>query len=260
MTIHPVLSRPKAEAFHSPPSLTHTDEGLSREGDESDAGSEIYQAFGILPDTGRPESAAGDLYYTRRLYDGDTDYKLYNNEERLYIVSENLGESEKVPVRSNSYMFRGGDPPRKSQSSGNNGWKNSNGSNSNGWKGVPPSRQNSVGPSTNRRDASHKATVLPPLHKVSILYRLSSLLGLIMIAEQAKPGQGSYREPACFPIFRWCLSLLGLAMLLVVVVILGQLLSDFDIDRVPTLEVAAEPNLTLVSLKEPATTTLTPSK
>ena len=255
MRIHPVFSRPKAKAFHSPPSLTHTDEGLSREGDESDAGSEIYQAFGILPDTGRPESAAGDLYYTRRLYDGDTDYKLYNNEERLYIVSENLGESEKVPVRSNSYLFRGGDPPRKSQSSGNNGWKNSN-----GWKGVPPSRQNSVGPSTNRRDASHKATVLPPLHKVSILYRLSLFLGLIMIAEQAKPGQGSYREPACFPIFRWCLSLLGLAMLLVVVVILGQLLSDFDIDRVPTLEVAAEPNLTLVSLKEPATTTLTPSK
>ena len=253
MTIHPVFSRPKAKAF--PPSLTHTDEGLSREGDESDAGSEIYQAFGILPDTGRPESAAGDLYYTRRLYDGDTDYKLYNNEERLYIVSENLGESEKVPVRSNSYLFRGGDPPRNSQSSGNNGWKNSN-----GWKGVPPSRQNSVGPSTNRRDASHKATVLPPLHKVSILYRLSLFLGLIMIAEQAKPGQGSYREPACFPIFRWCLSLLGLAMLLVVVVILGQLLSDFDIDRVPTLEVAAEPNLTLVSLKEPATTTLTPSK
>ena len=162
MTIHPVFSRPKAKAF--PPSLTHTDEGLSREGDESDAGSEIYQAFGILPDTGRPKSAAGDLYYTRRLYDGDTDYKLYNNEERLYIVSENLGESEKVPVRSNSYLFRGGDPPRNSQSSGNNGWKNSN-----GWKGVPPSRQNSVGPSTNRRDASHKATVLPPLHKVSIL-------------------------------------------------------------------------------------------
>ena len=253
MTIHPVFSRPKAKAF--PPSLTHTDEGLSREGDESDAGSEIYQAFGILPDTGRAESAAGDLYYTRRLYDGDTDYKLYNNEERLYIVSENLGESEKVPVRSNSYLLRGGDPPRNSQSSGNNGWKNSN-----GWKGVPPSRQNSVGPSTNRRDASHKATVLPPLHKVSILYRLSLFLGLIMIAEQAKPGQGSYREPACFPIFRWCLSLLGLAMLLVVVVILGQLLSDFDIDRVPTLEVAAEPNLTLVSLKEPATTTLTPSK
>ena len=118
MTIHPVLSRPKAEAFHSPPSLTHTDEVLSREGDESDAGSEIYQAFGILPDTGRPKSAAGDLYYTRRLYDGDTDYKLYNKEERLYIVSENLGESEKVPFRSNSYMFRGGDPPRKSQSSG----------------------------------------------------------------------------------------------------------------------------------------------
>ena len=253
MTIHSVFSRPKAKAF--PPSLTHTDEGLSREGDESDAGSEIYQAFGILPDTGRPESAAGDLYYTRRLYDGDTDYKLYNKEERLYIVSENLGESEKVPVRSNSYLFRGGDPPRNSQSSGNNGWKNSN-----GWKGVPPSRQNSVGPSTNRRDASHKATVLPPLHKVSILYRLSSLLGLIMIAEQAKPGQGSYREPACFPIFRWCLSLLGLAMLLLVVVILGQLLSDFDIDRVPTLEVAAKPNLTLVSLNEPATTTLTPSK
>ena len=253
MTIHSVFSRPKAKAF--PPSLTHTDEGLSREGDESDAGSEIYQAFGILPDTGRPESAAGDLYYTRRLYDGDTDYKLYNNEERLYIVSENLGESEKVPVRSNSYLFRGGDPPRNSQSSGNNGWKNSN-----GWKGVPPSRQNSVGPSTNRRDASHKATVLPPLHKVTILYRLSSLLGLIMIVEQAKPGQGSYREPACFPIFRWCLSLLGLAMLLLVVVILGQLLSDFDIDRVPTLEVAAKPNLTLVSLNEPATTTLTPSK
>merc|ERR1719150_3553151 len=206
-------------------SLTHTDEGLSREGDESDAGSEIYQAFGILPDTGRPESAAGDLYYTRRLYDGDTDYKLYNNEERLYIVSENLGESEKVPVRSNSYMFRGGDLPRNSQSSGNNGWKNSNGANSNGWKGVPPSRQNSVGPSTNRRDASHKATVLPPLHK-------------------AKPGQGSYREPACFPIFRWCLSLLGLAMLLVVVVILGQLLTDFDLaHEVEPVEASIEANL-----------------
>ena len=76
-------------------------------------------------------------------------------------------------------------------------------------------------------------------------------------AKQAKPGEnGSYREPACFPIVRWCLSLLGLGMLLVVVVILGQLLSDFDLDRVPAVN---EANLTLVTLPSPPSTTLLPT-
>ena len=80
---------------------------------------------------------------------------------------------------------------------------------------------------------------------------------LLSSLSQAKPGEnGSYREPACFPIFRWCLSLLGLAMLLVVVVILGQLLSDFDLDRVPVVN---EANLTLPTLPSPASTALLPT-
>ena len=149
-----------------PPSLTQTEEGLSRgDREESEDGSEIYQAFGLHPEEGSEDATtAGDMYYTRRLYnnDGDNGYKLYNNEERLYIVSENLGgEGEKVPVRSNSYLFQGGDSRTPT---GKAGWKNSNGTN--GWKSAPPSRQNSVVPSALRREKARKATVLPPLHKV----------------------------------------------------------------------------------------------
>ena len=239
-----------------PPSLTQTEEGLSRgDGDESEDGSEIFQAFGLHPEEGSEDATtAGDTYYTRRLYnnDGDNGYKLYNNEERLYIVSENLGEGEKVPVRSNSYLFQGGDSRTPT---GKAGWKNSNGTN--GWKSVPPSRQNSVVPSALRREKTRKATVLPPLHKVRPASFKSILTSRTNWPNQAKPGQnGSYREPACFPIFRWCLSLLGLAMLLVVVVILGQLLSDFDLDRVP---VVSEANLTLVTLPSPPSTDILPT-
>ena len=245
--------------------MTHTEEGLSRdEGDESEDGSEIYQAFGLHPadDPEDPEDVvAGDTYYTRRLYqnnDGDNGYKLYNNEERLYIVSENLGEAEKEePVRSNSYLFQRNSP---TTTTGNeNGWKNSNGTN--GWKSVPPSRQNSVEPSALRREKARKATVLPPLHKVRAadLISIPTSLSHCSLA-QAKAGQSGYREPACFPIFRWCLSLLGLAMLLVVVVILGQLLSDFDLDRVPTVEASVNANITLETLPSPASTALSPAE
>ena len=45
-------------------------------------------------------------------------------------------------------------------------------------------------------------------------------------------------------------------MLLVVVVILGQLLSDFDLDRVP---VVSEANLTLVTLPSPPSTDILPT-
>ena len=45
-------------------------------------------------------------------------------------------------------------------------------------------------------------------------------------------------------------------MLLVVVVILGQLLSDFDLDRVPVVN---EANLTLPTLPSPASTALLPT-
>ena len=249
--------------------MTHTEEGLSRdEGDESEDGSEIYQAFGLHPadDPEDPEDVvAGDTYYTRRLYqnnDGDNGYKLYNNEERLYIVSENLGEAEKEePVRSNSYLFQGGGRrnSRTTTTGNENGWKNSNGTN--GWKSVPPSRQNSVEPSALRREKARKATVLPPLHKVRAADLISILTSLSLCSlAQAKAGQSGYREPACFPIFRWCLSLLGLAMLLVVVVILGQLLSDFDLDRVPTVEASVNANITLETLPSPASTALSPAE
>ena len=243
MIIHPVQFTTKLKRVL--PSLTQTEEGLSREGDESEDGSEIYQAFGLHPEGSSEDAAAADdTYYTRRLY---------NNEERLYIVSENLGESAKVPVRSNSYLFQGGgDGRRKSRTTGNDERKNSNGTN--GWKSVPPSRQNSVVPSALRREKAGKASVLPPLHKVS--FQIYSHLSCSLA--QAKAGQGGYREPACFPIFRWCLSLLGLAMLLVVVVILGQLLSDFDLDRVPVVEASANANFTLATLPSPASTALPP--
>lgn len=255
MIIHPVQFTTKLKRVL--PSLTQTEEGLSREGDESEDGSEIYQAFGLHPEGSSEDAAAADdTYYTRRLYNNDGNdngYKLYNNEERLYIVSENLGESAKVPVRSNSYLFQGGgDGRRKSRTTGNDERKNSNGTN--GWKSVPPSRQNSVVPSALRREKAGKASVLPPLHKVS--FQIHSHLSCSLA--QAKAGQGGYREPACFPIFRWCLSLLGLAMLLVVVVILGQLLSDFDLDRVPVVEASANANFTLATLPSPASTALPP--
>ena len=163
MTTHRAQFSSKLNKF--PPSLTQTEEGLSRDEDESEDGSEIYQpAFRLHNEENL--AADDDTYYTRRLYNnnGDNSYKLYNNEERLYIVSENLGEGESVPVRSNSYLFQGGDGGRRNSGTGNNGWKNSNGTN--GWKNVPPSRQNSVGPSALRRENARKATVLPPLHKV----------------------------------------------------------------------------------------------
>ena len=177
--------------------MTHTEEGLSRdEGDESEDGSEIYQAFGLHPadDPEDPEDVvAGDTYYTRRLYndnDGDNGYKLYNNEERLYIVSENLGEAEKEePVRSNSYLFQGGGRrnSRTTTTGNENGWKNSNGTN--GWKSVPPSRQNSVEPSALRREKARKATVLPPLHKVRAA-DLISISPLFLTAHLLRPKQG----------------------------------------------------------------------
>merc|ERR1719391_218749 len=47
-------------------SLTQTEEGLSREGDESEDGSEIYQAFGLHPEGSSEDAAAADdAYYTR---------------------------------------------------------------------------------------------------------------------------------------------------------------------------------------------------
>ena len=73
-------------------------------------------------------------------------------------------------------------------------------------------------------------------------------------AERYKPRED--REPRCFPVFRWGVMLIGIFMLLVVVIILGQLILDFDskysksLSR--SLKATTVPNS---SLEDPATAT-----
>ena len=68
-------------------------------------------------------------------------------------------------------------------------------------------------------------------------------------------------EPKCFPVFRWGVMLTGIFMLLVVIIILGQLILDFDSKYSKSLSRSVKattvPNS---SLEEPTTTAEPPSQ
>ena len=90
------------------PSLTQTEEGLSRDGEESEDCSEIYQAFGLHPEDS--EDAAGDTYYTRRLYnnDGDNGNKLYNKDRATAVkgLDNKAGVKNSTRKRKNGQEWR----------------------------------------------------------------------------------------------------------------------------------------------------------
>ena len=56
--------------------------------------------------------------------------------------------------------------------------------------------------------------------------RRKSLIALPSLHLASKYGE-PVPEPKCFPVFRWCLSLLGLTMLIIVIVIMCQLINEW---------------------------------
>ena len=56
--------------------------------------------------------------------------------------------------------------------------------------------------------------------------RKKSLIALPSLHLASKYGE-PVPEPKCFPVFRWCLSLLGLTMLIIVIIIMCQLISEW---------------------------------
>jgi len=56
--------------------------------------------------------------------------------------------------------------------------------------------------------------------------RQKSLIGLPSLHLGSKYGK-PVREPKCFPVFRWCLSLIGLTMLVIVIIIMCQLINEW---------------------------------
>ena len=65
-----------------------------------------------------------------------------------------------------------------------------------------------------------------PKKKVNFSLDQKSILPSLHRADQRKPRDDS--EPRCFPVFRWAVMIMGVLMLLVVILILGQLVLEFD--------------------------------
>ena len=71
-----------------------------------------------------------------------------------------------------------------------------------------------------------KCFFFQPKKKVNFSLDQKSILPSLHRADQRKPRDDS--EPRCFPVFRWAVMIMGVLMLLVVILILGQLVLEFD--------------------------------
>eukprot|EP00090_Calanus_glacialis_P021808 TRINITY_DN33645_c0_g1_i2.p1 TRINITY_DN33645_c0_g1~~TRINITY_DN33645_c0_g1_i2.p1 ORF type:complete len:280 (-),score=84.94 TRINITY_DN33645_c0_g1_i2:67-906(-) len=99
------------------------------------------------------------------------------------------------------------------------------------------------------RDQAVASNSVLPLHPKNYNNRrqrrksLIALPSLHLASKYGEPGP----EPKCFPVFRWCLSLLGLTMLIIVIVIMCQLINEWIAgstgETTPEQEVSTSPNL-----------------